>query len=145
MADDRYKAWGYAGTQDRPKLQEDLDAMTDEEKRRRAEENAAPRLREAFTPDETPAMSATPAEIHAIVGNADRARGAALRAQADEMLAKANEIDRSGTGNMRAGATYRYIAAKLLDAAIAAEQGQAAPSRAITQEQMPTEVRTPGL
>lgn len=110
-----YVARGYSGTKGRPQLQKDILAMRDKAKRKkRLEANVAENQRRIKQGKKARTISE-----REIDKSLDRFRSTdekvrRIQKRAADLRVKANQVERSKTGNKKAAATYRQAAKELL-------------------------------
>lgn len=111
---------GWSGTRGRPKLQKDLIELADKAKRRKKLERTVSENQKRQKQGK-PARTISERDANKIV---DKYRSSTqkirrLQAKAADMRDRANKVDRSGTGNKKAAATYRQVAKEYLKRAAA--------------------------
>lgn len=101
---------GWSGTRGRSQLQKDLAGMSDSAKRKRLEQTTTDNLKRLKTGKPARSVSQHQADkLVRMTQSVDRQiRG--YQAKVAELREKAAAVERSGTGNQKAAATYRQAA-----------------------------------
>ena len=112
MAD--YKAQGYSGLKGRPATRGDVDKMTDKERRRKKLERVVGENKKRLKEGKG-ARTISEHEADKVV---DKFRSTEqkirrLQGRVADMRGRAVDVERSGTGNVKAAATYRQVAKEL--------------------------------
>ena len=116
----KYVAQGLSGTKGRPRLRKDILAMRDEKK---LEGKVAAKQKQIRRESKAPRSSRLTVEGIMAPTRSRQQKIRRLRVKAAQMRNKARKVDESKTGNVKAAATYRRVAAEYLKQA-AALQGK---------------------
>lgn len=114
MPKDKYMGRGYSGTKGRPQLQKDLARMSDSAKRKRLEQTTADNLKRVQTGKSARSVSQYEREKFQRRTQSVARQIRTYQAKVADLREKAARVERSGTGNQKAAATYRQAAEEYL-------------------------------